>query len=217
MEKAVISASKRTIIGKKVGELRREGKLPGVLYGHKFESTPIIMDLHDASKTLHSMTGSSIVTIDLDGEEHSAIVREKQKNFIRGTLLHVDFLVISMTEKLKANVSIVLVGTAPAVKELSGLVVHDMSELEVECLPQYLPEQIEVDISSLDNIGDGIYVKDLSLDNHIEILADAGEQIVHITLQRVEEEVEGEVEGEEEDGEEPEVIDKGKKEEGEEE
>jgi large subunit ribosomal protein L25 len=217
MEKVVINATKRTIIGKKVGELRREGKLPGVLYGHKFESTPIVMDLHIASKILHALTGSSIVTISLDGVEHSAIVREKQKNFIRGTLQHIDFLVISMTEKLKANVGIVLTGIAPAVKELDGLVVNDMSELEVECLPQYLPEQIEVDLSSLVNIGDGIFVKDLTLDSHVEILADPEEQIVHITLQRVEEEPEEEVEGEAEEGEEPEVIEKGKKEEGEEE
>ncbi len=217
MEKVVINATKRTIIGKKVGELRREGKLPGVLYGHKFDSTPIVMDLHIASKILHALTGSSIVTISLDGVEHSAIVREKQKNFIRGTLQHIDFLVISMTEKLKANVGIVLTGISPAVKELDGLVVHDMSELEVECLPQYLPEQIEVDLSSLVNIGDGIFVKDLNLDSHVEILADPEEQIVHITLQRVEEEPEGEVEGEAADGEEPEVIEKGKKEEGEEE
>jgi large subunit ribosomal protein L25 len=214
MEKVVINASHRTITGKKVGVLRREGKLPGVLYGHNFEATPILMDLRQASKVLHAVTGSSIVTIDIDGKEHAAIVREKQRNFIRGTLLHVDFQVISLTEKLRANVSIELIGTSPAVKDLNGLVVAGIDELEVECLPQYLPEKIVVDVSSLDKIGDGIFVRDLKLDGNITILSHADEQIVHITAQKAEEEevvaavAEGEVGAEE-----PEVIEKGKKEE----
>ncbi len=211
MEKVVINASSRTVIGKKVGVLRREGKLPGVIYGHNFDATPIIMDLRQASKVLHAATGSSIVTIDLDGKEHAVIVREKQRNFIRGTLLHVDFQVISLTEKLRANVSIELTGTSPAVKDLNGLVITGIDELEVECLPQYLPEKIVVDISSLVKIGDGIFVRDLKLDSNITILSHADEQIVHITAQKTEEE---EVAAEVVAGaEEPEVIEKGKKEE----
>lgn len=211
MEKVVINASPRTVIGKKVGVLRREGKLPGVLYGHNFDATPIIMDLRQASKVLHAATGSSIVTIDLDGKEHAVIVREKQRNFIRGTLLHVDFLVISLTEKLRAHVSIELTGISSAVKDLNGLVVTGIDALEVECLPQYLPEKILVDISSLVKIGDGLFVRDLQLDSNITILSHADEQLVHVTAQKTEEEEEvAEVVA---GAEEPEVIEKGKKEE----
>lgn len=211
MEKVVINASPRTVIGKKVGVLRREGKLPGVLYGHNFEATPIIMDLRQASKVLHAATGSSIVTIDLDGKEHAVIVREKQRNFIRGTLLHVDFLVISLTEKLRAHVSIELTGISSAVKDLNGLVVTGIDSLEVECFPQYLPEKILVDISSLVKIGDGLFVRDLQLDSNITILSHSDEQLVHITAQKAEEEAEvAEVVA---GAEEPEVIEKGKKEE----
>lgn len=211
MEKVVINASPRTVIGKKVGVLRREGKLPGVLYGHNFEATPIIMDLRQASKVLHAATGSSIVTIDLDGKEHAVIVREKQRNFIRGTFLHIDFQVISLTEKLRAHVSIELTGVSSAVKDLNGLVVTGIDSLEVECLPQYLPEKIVVDISSLVKIGDGLFVRDLQLDSNITILSHADEQLVHITAQKAEEEVEvAEVAA---GAEEPEVIEKGKKEE----
>jgi len=211
MEKVVINASPRTVIGKKVGVLRREGKLPGVLYGHNFDATPIIMDLRQASKVLHAATGSSIVTIDLDGKEHAVIVREKQRNFIRGTLLHVDFLVISLTEKLRAHVSIELTGISTAVKDLNGLVVTGIDSLEVECLPQYLPEKILVDISSLVKIGDGSFVRDLQLDSNITILSHSDEQLVHITAQKAEEEAEvAEVVA---GAEEPEVIEKGKKEE----
>lgn len=211
MEKIIINATPRTVVGKKVGVLRREGKLPGVLYGHNFEATPILMDLRQASKILHAASGSSIVTINLDGKEHASIVREKQRDYIRGTFLHIDFQVISLTEKLRANVSIELTGTSPAVKDLNGLVVTGIDELEVECLPQYLPEKIVVDISSLEKIGDGLFVRDLKLDDNITILSHADEQIVHITAQKAEEE---EVVAEAVAGvEEPEVIEKGKKEE----
>jgi large subunit ribosomal protein L25 len=210
MEKVVINASPRTVIGKKVGVLRREGKLPGVLYGHNFTATPIIMDLRQASKVLHSVTGSSIVTIDLDGIEHAVIVREKQRNFIRGTFLHIDFQVISLTEKIRTNVSIELVGLSPAVKDFNGLIVTGIDELDVECLPQYLPEKITVDISSLLKIGDGIFVRDLQLDSNITIFNHEGEQLVHITAQKTEEE---EVVEAVAAVEEPEIIEKGKKEE----
>ena len=210
MEKVVINASPRTVIGKKVGVLRREGKLPGVLYGHNFTATPIIMDLRQASKVLHSVTGSSIVTIDLDGMEHAVIVREKQRNFIRGTFLHIDFQVISLTEKIRTNVSIELVGLSPAVKDFNGLIVTGINELDVECLPQYLPEKITVDISSLLKIGDGIFVRDLQLDSNITIFNHEDEQLVHITAQKAEEE---EVVEAVAAVEEPEIIEKGKKEE----
>lgn len=79
MEKNVIEATKRSVIGKKVGVLRREGKLPGVIYGHNFDSEPILMDSKAATKVLNSVTSSSIVTIVIDGKSHAALVREKQK------------------------------------------------------------------------------------------------------------------------------------------
>ena len=209
MEKVVINASPRTVIGKKVGVLRREGKLPGVLYGHNFDTTPIVMDLRQASKVLHSVTGSSIVTIDLDGKEHAVIVREKQRNFIRGTFLHIDFQVISLTEKLRTNVSIELVGLSPAVKVFNALIVTGINVLDVECLPQYLPEKITVDISSLVKIGDSLFVRDLVLDSNITIFNHEDEQLVHVTAQKAEEEVVEAVAAVEE----PEIIEKGKKEE----
>ena len=210
MERVVINALPRKVTGKKVGILRREGKLPGVIYGHNVESTPIVMDLKATTKILSSITGSSIVTVNVDGKESAAIVREKQRDFIRGTLLHVDFQVISLTEKIRTHVGIELVGISPAVKNFNGLVVTGLDSLEVECLPQYLPEKIVVDLSVLETIGSAIHVSDIKLDSHIAVLTHAEDQLVHITTQKVEEEEVVEVE---EVAEEPEVIDKGKKEE----
>ena len=147
MEKAVLNATHRTVIGKHVGALRREGKLPAIIYGTHMEPTPITLDLREATKFFAPLTESSIVTISLDGEEHATLVREKQRDVIKRTLLHVDFQAVSLTEKLRTEVIIELTGTAPAVKDFNGVVVTGLDELEVECLPSDLPERIVVDIS----------------------------------------------------------------------
>lgn len=209
MEKAVIEATRRSVTGKQVGALRRAGKLPGVMYGHKFDPTPIEMDYREAAKILHGATQSQIIKIKLDGTEFSALVRERQKNYIRNEFLHIDFQVVSLTEKLRTQVTIELVGTSPAVKDYNGVVIHEMNEVEVEGLPGDLPESIVVDISSLAAIGDSITVGQLNISDKIEILEDLNEVVVVITGGAAEE-VEAEAE---EVLAEPEVIERGKKEE----
>ncbi|MCL4560443.1 MAG: 50S ribosomal protein L25 [Chloroflexi bacterium] len=212
MEKVVLDATRRTVTGKQVGALRRQGLLPAVLYGHHFDPTPISLDERVASRLLSTMTASSLVTIKLDGKEHAALVREKQRNFIRGNLLHVDFQVVSLTEKIRTKVGIELQGTSPAVKDYNGYVSIGVDELEVECLPQDLPERIVVDISTLANIGDGIYVRDIQLSDKVQILGNPEEVVAVVTFTGEEEEVEEAVTAEE-----PEIIERGKKEEEEEE
>jgi len=215
MEKVVLQAEHRSVTGKKVGALRRQGKLPGVIYGHNVPPTPIVMDLRDASKILGGMTASSLVSIALDGKERSTIVREKQRDFIRGTLLHVDFLAVSLTEKLRANVSIELSGLSPAVKDYNGIVVTGLNELEVEALPQDLPERFTVDISRLTQIGDGIYVRDIQVSDKVQVL-DSPDDMIAVVTGAAKEEEEVPV-AEAPSMEEPEVIERGKKEEEEEE
>lgn len=211
MEKIVIPAEVRTVIGKQVGAIRREGKLPGVMYGHHFDPTPISMDLRDTTRLLAGASSSSLIYITLQGTEHAALVREKQRDVIKGTLKHVDFQVVSLTEKIRAKVSLDFVGTSPAVKDLNGVVVTGTNSLEIECLPQYLPEHMVIDISKLARIGDGIYVRDLPASEHIQILDNPDEMIVIVTAGVLEEgeEVTPAATGVEE----PEVIEKGKKEE----
>lgn len=207
MEKVVLHATRRSVTGKQVGQLRRAGQLPAVIYGHNFSATPIVLDLHSTSLLLAGITSTSIVYIELDGKEHATLVREKQRDFIRGTFLHLDFQVVSLTEKIRAKVSVVLAGVSPAVKDYNGVVVVGLDEVEVEALPQYLPERISLDISSLAKIGDSMHVRDLHLDQNVEILDDADEMLVIVKGTTEEVEV---TEGSEA---EPEVIEKGKKEE----
>ena len=128
MEKTIIEATRRTVIGKKVGALRREGKLPGVIYGHNVEPTPILMDLREASRTLAPLSQSHIVTIVLEGAEHAALVREKQKDYILNILKHVDFQVVSLSEKIRTMVTVDIVGTSPAVKNFNGVVVTEVAD-----------------------------------------------------------------------------------------
>lgn len=209
MEKFEIAVEKRTVLGKKVGVLRREGKLPGVIYGHKFEPVPVVMDLREATRVLNKATGSTIVTLNLEGKEIAALIREKQRNYIKNTILHVDFQSVSLTEKIRAAVNVELTGTAPAVKDFNGVVVEGLSSIEVEALPKDLPERFVIDITALKQIGDSILVKDVAVAANVTVLTPHEEMVVLVTLPASEEVAEiGE-----EAAAEPEVIEKGKKEE----
>lgn len=212
MEKVVIPAEKRTVIGKQVRALRREGKLPAVIYGYGIDPISISLDAHSASRTLARASSSTLLTIELEGKQYPTLVREKQLDFIRNSLIHVDFMAVSLTEKITANVGVHLEGTAPAVKEYNAIVVSNLTELEVECLATDLPERFVVDISALAEVGDGVYVRDVVVPSGVDILTDPEEVIVVVTAQAAEEVEEGAeelLEGEEEmEG--PEVISKGK-------
>jgi large subunit ribosomal protein L25 len=210
MEKLEIIAENRSTIGKQVKALRREGKLPGVIYGHKFEPTPIMMDLKEASRILAQATSSSLVTLNIEGKEVAVLVRERQRDFIRNQYIHIDFQAVSLTEKIRADVNIDLTGVAPAVREYSGVVVEGLNAISVEALPTDLPERFIVDISILKEIGDSILVKDIEIPAKVDVLTPEDEMVVLITSPAPEEEEE-EVEEELEEEGEPEVIEKGKK------
>jgi large subunit ribosomal protein L25 len=216
MEKIVVKASRREVVGKKVKRLRNEGKLPAVIYGKHIAPLPITMDLRETTKLLRDVGSSSLLTIDVDGEEFNALVRDRQHNIFSGEYLHIDFLAISLTEKVRTQVGIVLEGFSSAVKDFGAILITGLEQLEIECLPSDLPERISVDISSITGIGDGIYVRDLVIPTGVEVLEEPDDMIVVATAPSMEEEeeVEEELVGEEVEAE-PEVIEKGKKEEGE--
>ena len=208
MEKVVIKATKRDVIGKKVSQLRREGKMPGVVYGHHIEPIAIVMDAREVTRAMIGLTPSSIVTIDIDGEDHAALIRERQRDFLRNKFIHIDFQAVSRTEKIRARIETVLEGVAPAVKNYNGIVLHEKEYIEVEALPEHLPERFIVDISNLNRIGDMIRISDLSIADDVTVFDDVNDVIVSIS--GVKEETEEE---ETTSADEPEVVEKGKKEE----
>jgi len=211
MGEVLLQVSKREVVGKQVKTLRREGLLPAIVYGRGISSIPISINSREANKILSAITSSNLVVIDIDGDKHTTLVREKQRDPVTGEVLHMDFYEVSMTEKLRTNVGLEFQGESPAVKELMGVLVTVMESLEVECLPQDLPNQIVADLSTLEEIGDSLYVRDISLPPNVELISDIDGLVVVISPPAVEE-IE-EVEEVEITEEEPEVIERGKEEE----
>jgi large subunit ribosomal protein L25 len=209
MEELVLKAQSREVVGKQVKVLRREGRLPCIIYGRGFNPVLITLNMREASRILPTITSSQLLVVDVDGKQHTTLVREKQRDPVTGMFLHVDFLEVSLTEKLHAKVQIELIGDSPAMKNYNGVMVSGLEEIEVIALPGDLPERITVDISTLTEIGQAVHVRDIVLSSAVEILDDPEEIIVVITAPAREEE-EAAVEGATA---EPEVVERGRKEE----
>jgi large subunit ribosomal protein L25 len=214
MTEVVVQADKRTVLGSSVKALRRQGFLPAILYGSGVEPTPLQLDAHEASKILSTIGASTLVTLKVGKELHQVLVREIQRDYIRSELIHVDFLKVAMDVVIRAEVPVELIGESPAVKELGGLLVGGLSEIEVEALPSDLPDRVTVDVSALAEMDDVITVGDVDFEEGVEVLTSSDEVIASIVYQAEEiieeeelvEELVAEVE-------EPEVIERGKREE----
>jgi large subunit ribosomal protein L25 len=177
MEKVILKAVKRDITGKQVKAMRREGQLPAVIYGRHLEPIAISLEAHAASLVMSKLSSSSLVTIDLEGKEYPALVRERQRNFIKGNLTHIDFMAVDLTEKIRATVRLEFVGVSGAVKDYNAVLVKNIEKLEVECLPTDLPERLAIDIAALALVGNSIRVRDLAISDAIRILNDEDETI----------------------------------------
>ena len=188
MERVVLKAEKRDVIGKQLRALRRAGKLPAVIYGRHTAPISISLDSHSASLALGRLTSSSLVTIELDGTQYPTLVREKQRDYIKNRLLHVDFLAVSLTETIRASVIVNFTGVSTAVKDYNAVFVVNLASLQVECLPTDLPERIDVDISVLARPGDGIRVREVHVSDKVQILDDPDTMVAVATFAKVEEE-----------------------------
>lgn len=213
MEEVVLKAENRKVTGKQVRALRRAGLLPAVLYGHHIQPISISLNHREASRILPRISSSQLIQVEVGGERYPVLVREKQRDPVTSSLLHVDFQTVSMTEKLRAMVRIELIGEAPAVKNYNGVLVTGQEELEVECLPGDLINKIIVDISTLTDIGNAIHVSDLPVPSSIHVLTELDELVILVTAPAVEEKVEVAEEAVAAPVVEPEVVERGKKEE----
>lgn len=214
MDKIVLNANKRDVFGKKVKHLRVEGKVPAVVYGREIEPLAIVLDQKSTTKTLASTSGSTLVNLNVDGDEIAVLVREKQFGIIDRKLMHVDFQAVVLGEMIKARARVVLTGEAPAVSELMAMLISGAETVEIECLPKDLLDEVVVDVSGLDRFGAGVYVRDLEFPEGVTPLDSPDTMLALTAAPAVEEE-----EPDEEDelllditGE-PEVIEKGKDEE----
>ncbi len=213
MKKTVeLEAKYRSVLGK-VGakEARNEKQIPAIVYGHKTKPMPIQMDYKAFEHTIHTSAGENVlISLKVKGEkslEERVIIKEIQHHPVSDAIQHVDFNVISLTEKIKVKVRFHVKGEAPGVKAGGVLdVVHH--EIEVECLPTQIPDKLEADISKLE-IGHAIHVREIAFPEGVTCLLDQDEVVVSIHAPKAEEEKPAE-----EAAKEPEVIAKGKEEEG---
>jgi len=195
VEQLELQVEKRTVIGKQVKQLRRQGIIPAVLYGPRIESVPIQADARELRRILMQSGMNRLIALKIDGESkpRMALVREVQRDPVTREVLHVDFYEVVMTEKVRADVALVLVGESPAVEQGKGVLLHGISTVEIECLPGDLIQSIEVDISGLAEIDQAIFVKDLVVPEAVQVLTDGDELVVKVepvTLAEEEEEEE---------------------------
>jgi len=204
MDRIELSAAKRDLLGKKVKSLRQRGMTPANLYGRNVQSTPLQIDTAELKRTLALAGKSSLISLKVDGGKRprTVVFREVQRQPVTRSLLHVDLYEVSMEQKIKIEVPLVLVNEAPALRDRGGILVQNMTSIEVECLPANMPHSFEIDLSVLHEIDDAVHVKDLQVGDGITILADREQSIVQISRSRVEAEVAEEAAAAEEEAEE---------------
>jgi large subunit ribosomal protein L25 len=197
MEKYVLEAKKREVIGKQVKALRREGFLPAVIYGTDIEPIPLTLNTKEVRQTLGQIGANTLITLKIGKQEYLALVRDTQREVIKRDLLHIDFQAVSLEETITTTVPVVVIGEAPAIKEMNALLVTGLDVLQVEAKAKDLPDTISVDVSELAEIGDNIQVKDIFISGNVTILDDPEETVIVIaapTLMEIEPEVEEDAE-----------------------
>lgn len=172
----------RQVLGKKVKALRRDGFLPGHIFGNKTAGENVTVKLRDFVKAYQKVGETGLLDLQIvGGQIKPVLIREIQVDPVKGSPLHIDFYQVNLSEKVKVAVPLVLVGDEPnTVKTGEAVVIQPMSELEVEALPDKLPEKVEVDISLLKAIGDAIAVSNLRLDSEVTVLTDSESVVVKL-------------------------------------
>ena len=211
MADLVLNVTERVEKGStQVKRLRKEGFIPGVIYGTGNDNVHLKVSMQDLLHLLHGHAAENLILVlkikrsDNKEEVRNVLIRELQKNPMSDEFVHMDFMEISMTEKLEVSVPIETIGDAVGVIEQGGVVEHVLREIEIECMPKDVPELLEVDITEL-RIGDALLVKDVPLPPDVSLVTDPEETLVMVVVPRIIEEEE-EVEAEEEAVTEPELI-----------
>ena len=196
MEQKILTAHSRKVFGSADSRRqRRNGKIPAVIYGHR-EPKGLLIDAHEFNTKFMTISESTIIDLQVDGESHDVLIRDYQEDTVCGAITHVDFYEIERGKVLRTNVGLHLSGTAIGIRE-GGILESFVHELEVECLPKDLPESIDVDITHLE-LGHSVHVRDINAPSGVELLNPQDQVICTIAHKRVEvEELPEELEEEE--------------------
>lgn len=188
MDAIELKAEIRQATGKHVKQLRRQGYVPGVIYGNTAETSPIQIEAKALNKVL-SQTGTHQLIALQVGKKKAVmtLAREIQRDTIKRAFLHVDFYAVNMKEKVTAEIPVIFEGVSPAVRDFAGTLVHGVTEVEIECLPSDLISAVSVNIDSLVTFDDIITVADLKVPSTITILTDPDTMLAKVEPPRVEE------------------------------
>lgn len=173
MNKIVLKAENRKTVGRKVKNLRNEGKLPANVFGKKVKSASVQVDTKEFEVVYKEAGETGLITLTIGSETRPVLVHSVQLHPVGDYPLHVDFLQVDLKEKVEAEVPVELIGESPAEKQAIGTVVQYVNEVKVEALPADLPDKFEVDTSGLSEVDQAVYVKDLAYDkSKVEIKSD---------------------------------------------
>jgi large subunit ribosomal protein L25 len=188
MSRPKLSAAAREVHGKAVKNLRRQGIVPAVVFGHGVESNAIQFDAHEF-ELLRRRTGrNTLLDLTLDGKKAvPVLVHDVQVHPITRHPLHVDLLVVRMTEELTVDVQVVLTGESTAVERMGGVLLQLRNTVQVKALPDHLPQSLELDITPLEDFDQVLHVSDISVPADVTLLTDASEAVARVQAPRVEE------------------------------
>lgn len=202
MKHPQLKVEKREITGKKVRKLRREGIMPANIYGKELASVSVQVPVKDFEAIFKQVGETGLVDLMLDGERRPILIKNLQLSYPSRTPIHADFFQVDLSQKVKAMIPLIIAGEAKAVTDNVGMLLQPASEIEVEALPEELPENIEVNVENLAAIDDQISVGDLSVPGEVTVLTDPGQVVAKIGELVVEEpEPEEPAEGESAEGE----------------
>lgn len=183
MTEIKLTAQKRVMTGKKVKKLRKEGLLPANIFGKKIKSQSLSLNQKEFEKVFEEAGETGIVNLTIEGEKeaHPVMIQNLQRNPVTDDVLHADLRQVILTEKVVANIPVEMVGEAPAAEQKLGILIQNISEIEVEALPLDLPEKFVVDVSGLNNVGDEILVKSIEVNkSKVELKTDENLVVVKI-------------------------------------
>lgn len=180
MKKSVLTVNLRTLLGRKVKQLRQSGQLPGNIFGRKVKSTAVTVPMVDFNQVYAQAGETGLVELTLAGEKRPVLIQNVQLHPVTELPLHVDFRQVDLKEKIKANIPIEISGMAPAVDQKLGVLLTLIDEIEVEAYPADLPDKIAVDVSLLAQVNDLIKVSDIKLPSGVTVVTLPETEVVKI-------------------------------------
>ena len=188
MDVQILKVSQRTVVGKKVKALRRQGIVPVHVYGSGIDPLALQVDTQALSRILPRVGTNVPLSIEIEEQdgENICFVREVQRHPVTENVIHVDFFRVDVSQTTQAEVPITIVGVAPAVRDLNGTLMQPLQSVLVEALPMNIPVSIEVDISGLDNFDKALHVSDVAVDSRVTIVTNAEEMVARISAPRIE-------------------------------